>query len=270
MSLPLYDAHNHLQDDWLKPHHAEIFSTLKTIGLRGAVVNGTSEEDWAEVAALANAHEWIIPSYGMHPWFVPKRTPQWRERLLECVSQGECAIGEIGLDRWKEPFDFEDQQRVFREQLAIAAERNLPVTIHCIQAWGALWEILNAVPLPACGFLIHAYGGSLEMMPGFAKLGGYFSFSGYFLHERKHAAREVFAKIPRERLLVETDAPALALPKEAREFDLPEVEKGTPVAHPGNLAVAYRALAQLRGMPLEELAAQVEENMCRLFGPLVR
>jgi TatD DNase family protein len=270
MKPPLYDAHNHLQDEALVPHHAEIFSALQEIGLRGAVVNGTCEDDWPAVAALAEQQAWVIPSYGVHPWFVAQRTPEWREKLRERLAHGGCALGEIGLDRWKQPFDFADQQKVFREQLALAVEWNAPVTIHCIEAWGALAEILHEVRLPECGFLIHAYGGSLELMPQFAALGGYFSYSGYFLLERKHLQRAIFAQIPPERLLVETDAPALPAPRECEEFALPDRADGTQLAHPANLCVAYRALAKLRGMPLEELAAQVEQNTRRLFGGAMR
>ena len=270
MSAPLFDAHNHLQDEWLAPHLAEIFPVLEKNNLRGAVVNGTCEADWGAVASLAQQNEWVIPSYGLHPWFIANRSPQWLEKLMEWASRSDCAIGEIGLDRWREPFDFADQQQVFREQLAIAAERNLPVTIQCLKAWGALWKIVKDAKLPECGFLLHAYGGPLEMVHGFAERGARFSFSGYFLHERKSAQREVFAQIPVDRLLVETDAPAMPLPPERREFSLPDVEVGTAINHPANLIVAYRALAEIRGMPLEELVAQVQENFRRLFGGVMR
>ncbi|MGC3991212.1 MAG: TatD family hydrolase [Chthoniobacteraceae bacterium] len=268
MGPSLYDAHCHLQDEWLVPHHAEIFAALEKINVRGAVVNGTCENDWPAVARLAAAHPWIIPSYGLHPWFIADRTPDWREKLLQQIAAGSCAIGEIGLDRWKEPYDFADQQAVFREQLAIAAERNLPVTIHCLQAWGVLAEILHSVPLPACGFLLHAYGGPAEMIPDFVKLGADFSFSGYFLHERKARQREAFTHVPLDRLLVETDAPAMPLPEERREYQLPEVEGKTPVNHPANLLITIQSLAALLQQPIEVLAAQIENNYHRLFSPV--
>jgi len=265
MSAPLYDAHCHLQDEWLVPHYAEIFPALEKINLRRAVVNGTCENDWSAVAGLAAAHPWIIPSYGLHPWFIADRSPQWRENLLRRIDAGPCAIGEIGLDRWKEPYDFADQQAVFREQLAIAAGRNLPVTIHCLKAWGALAEILHSVPLPQCGFLLHAYGGPAEMIPDFVKLGAYFSFNGYFLHERKTRQREAFTQVPLDRLLVETDAPAMPIPEERRQYQLPEAEADIPNNHPANLLVTMDALADLLHHSKEALASEVGENFHRLF-----
>lgn len=268
----LIDAHNHLQDEWLEPHLAEIVAMLGGVGLSRAVVNGTQESDWPAVAALARKHAWVLPSYGLHPWFAASRTPEWREKLAallaEAITQGQAAaVGEIGLDRWKKPFDFADQQEVFLSQLELAAERNLPATIHCLEAWGPLETLLRTHPLPARGFLVHAYGGSAEMAETLAGLGAYFSFSGYFLHERKTARREVFRRLPLDRLLVETDAPGMPLPEARNRFPLPPSPEGQPVNHPGNIQAIYEALAELRGLPVETLAAHVAANFSRLFGP---
>jgi TatD DNase family protein len=125
---------------------------------------------------------------------------------------------------------------------------------------------LRHVNTPARGFLLHAYGGPLEMMPKFAEHGAYFSFNGAFLDARHAAKREVFKKIPADRLLVETDAPAMPLPADRARFTLPPAPDGSPVNHPANLAATYAALAELRGVPLDALAAQVEENFLRFFG----
>lgn len=263
------DAHNHLQDDWLKPHLGTVLADLKSVGIAHAVVNGTTEADWDDVTALATAHPWIVPSYGLHPWFLKTRTPHWRNRL-EQILRGTpgCAIGEIGLDRWIPDFDLADQQTVFAEQLRLAADLRLPVTVHCLKAWGLLWDAMRAQPVPPRGFLLHAYSGPAEMVEQFARLGAYFSFSGSFLDPRKTERRETFRRIPPERLLVETDAPAMPLPAEQRRWHLPDSPDGKPVNHPANIAVVYEALAQLRGWPLETLATRVAENFRQLFGAL--
>ncbi len=259
------DAHNHLQDNWLAPHRREVIEMLEHIGIQRAVVNGTTEADWDGVAELARQHPWVLPSYGLHPWYIAQRTPQWRERLIARLDQGGCVVGEIGLDRRIEGCNFEDQKAVFTAQLALAAERNLPVTIHCLKAWGALWEIVREHPLPACGFLLHAYGGPLEMVHGFVGRGARFSFSASFLDEQKAARREVFRHIPAERLLVETDAPSMPLPPACDAYPLPDTPEGHRVNHPANITVAYRGFAELREMSVESLAALVEQNFARLF-----
>ncbi|MEI6561014.1 MAG: TatD family hydrolase [Verrucomicrobiota bacterium] len=258
----LFDAHNHLQDDALTPHLPGVVAELQRIGLARAVVNGTREADWDRVAALAQEHPWVLPSYGLHPWFLAERSPHWRERLTALVTSGQAAVGEIGLDRWREGYDIADQTEVFTWQLGLAARHNLPASIHCLRAWGVLWDILRAHPVPERGFLLHAYGGPAEMVEGFVRHGAYFSFSGYFLHERKAAQRETFRHIPAARLLVETDAPDMPLPPERIQHPLPN----SLLNHPANLAAVYQGLAELRGEPLETLAAQIAENFQRLFG----
>jgi TatD DNase family protein len=263
--MVLYDAHNHLQDEWLTPYLPQVIDVQKALNIRGAVVNGTCDNDWEAVTQLARAHDWVIPSYGIHPWRTAERSPDWLDQLRARLDKGG-AIGEIGLDRWKEGFDFADQQAVFRAQLQLAAQRNLPATIHCLRAWGALWEILREEDVPGCGFLLHAYGGPVEMIAQFAERGAYFSFNGYFLGETRHKKREAFPEVPSDRLLVETDAPAMPLPADLTRYPLPDTSNGEPVNHPGNLPVAYEGLAALRGMAVEELAKQVEQNFRRLFG----
>lgn len=262
----LFDAHNHLQDERLAPHLPAIVPELHRIGLGRAVVNGTREADWDRVAALAQEHRWILPSYGLHPWFTKERTPDWKERLAARVENGHAAVGEIGLDRWIEGADLDDQREVFTWQLALAARHNLPASLHCLKAWGALWEILSTHPLPECGFLLHSYGGPAEMVEGFLKRGAYFSFSGYFLHGRKADRREIFRALPPGRLLVETDAPDMPPPPDYRPFPLPDGPGHHPLNHPANLQTIYKALARLRGESLETLTAQVAENFERLFG----
>jgi TatD DNase family protein len=258
--MKLFDAHNHLQSDELWGAQSLWVPTLKEIGLTQAVVNGTTQADWPRVRELAQSYPWVRPSFGLHPWFCRARTATWREELIDQLDRGGV-VGEIGLDRWRQPFDFEEQQQVFRAQLALATVRNLPVTIHCLEAWGAMEEILLFTPVPACGFLLHAYSGPREMIDGFVQRGAYFSFNAYFLAPRKAAQRALFQQLPLERLLVETDAPAMPLPADFRRYTLTEESN-----HPANLIVAYEELAKLRGLSLETLMEMIEENFQRFFG----
>lgn len=277
---PLYDAHNHLQDAWLAPHRAQVFADLASLPLRRVVVNGTSETDWSDVAAVAREHAFVLPSYGLHPWNVGNATPHWRDALRAQLERDpRAAIGEIGLDRWildrAKPDDsrlaglrrasLEEQLDAFTWQLALAAERDAPASIHCLDAWGVLLDALRRGPRPARGFLLHAYGGSAELAREFAALGAYFSFNGYFLGERQAAKRAVFQTLPLDRLLVETDAPAMPLPTARRTHALPGLADGNPINHPANIGAAYAGLAEVRGMLLSDLAVQVEKNFARLF-----
>jgi TatD DNase family protein len=281
--LPLIDAHCHYQDEWFAPHREKVFSDLVSENILQAVVNGTSETDWPAVATLcasAPAPLRLLPSYGLHPWDVGNRTPAWERLLREHLdaTPGAC-LGEIGLDRWildsARPDDrrlaglrrapIEEQTEVFVAQLTLAAERNLPTSIHCLEAFGPLYDALKASRLPARGFLLHAYNGSTQMAKSFADLGAHFSFNGAFLDPRKERLHNLYKMLPADRVLVETDAPAMRLPPAKEKYAPLTTPDGAIANHPANLATTYAALAQLRGISVEGLAIQVQENFNRLF-----
>lgn len=281
MPIPLYDAHNHLQDDRFGGRQEELVAACRAEGVVTMIVNGACEGDWPDVAALASRFPGLVrPSFGYHPWSVAERTPAWRETLLRLLAQHPgAAIGEIGLDRWKPGLDLAAQEEVFTWQLRLAAERGLPASIHCLQAWGRLFDLLRSGPRPDRGFLLHSYGGPAEMVEPLAQLGAYFSLPGYFAQERKHRQRATFRVVPRDRLLIETDAPDQCLPAgQAGEepganvraglerYALRDLQTGRAINHPGNLRAVYEFAAGLRGEPLASLATQVEANFLRLFG----
>jgi TatD DNase family protein len=281
----LHDAHNHLQDDGLRPHWDRIAADREAAEIGAMVVNGTCEADWPVVAELARRFPWVRPSYGLHPWDVGNASPGWRDALRRQLdADPRAAVGEIGLDRWilerARPDDprlaglrrasLAEQDEAFRWQLALAAERGRPASVHCLEAWGALSAALQETRRPA-GFLLHAYGGPVELIGPYAKLGAYFSFNGHRLgapagSARAERCRALGTALPEERLLVETDAPAMPLPRERRRFALPARADGTEVAHPADLGATQAGLAELRGAEPATLAAHLEANFHALFG----
>ncbi|MCB1127791.1 MAG: TatD family hydrolase [Verrucomicrobiae bacterium] len=266
--MNLYDAHNHLQDERFEGRQDDLVRGCKAVGVRAMVVNGSSEADWPDVAALAQKDPGFVrPAFGYHPWHVHERSAGWGEDLRRFLRATPGAgIGEIGLDRWKPGLDFAAQQPVFQAQLALAAEHDVPASIHCLQAWGRLFDLLREGPVPRRGFLLHSYGGPVEMVGPLASLGAWFSFPGYFAHERKRRQRETFLQVPPDRLLIETDAPDQTLPPRLVRYPLPSNTPDRPLNHPANLGAVYEFVADLRGMPVEDLAVQVEANFLSLFG----
>jgi TatD DNase family protein len=262
----LYDAHNHLQDERFGCHPAELLTVCRAVGVTRMVVNGACEADWPQVLTLAKNFPEVLPSFGYHPWYLHERTLDWLANLRHCLDIVPSAVGEIGLDRWKPDLPYEGQEETFLAQLQLAAERNLPASIHCLQAWGRMLELLRANARPARGFILHSYGGPKEMVKPLADLGAYFSFPGYYAHERKERQRETFRHIPADRLLIETDAPDQRLPEELNRFPLTDVATGKPINHPANLGAVYEHVARLRGVSVADLARQVEGNFLRLFG----
>ena len=263
--MRLYDAHNHLQDERFASNRAELVATAVKVGVAKMVVNGSCEEDWPLVRELAEQFSQVLPSFGYHPWYLRERTSEWRQRLGTFLDSVPSAVGEIGLDRWKPGLPYDGQEEAFVSQLRLAAERNKAVSIHCLQAWGRLHELLRDNPRPARGFLLHSYGGSKEMVEPLAKLGAYFSFPGYFMHERKARQRETFQVVPIDRLLIETDAPDQLLPDAHIRFLLHDAA-GKPINHPANLIAIYEFVAMERRLSLADFARQIEENFFHLFG----
>jgi TatD DNase family protein len=218
----------------------------------------------------------VLPSFGVHPWDAKGRSRNWLDTLQRRLDATPAAgIGEIGIDRWildgVRPGDpripaggaasLAEQEEVFLAQLALAAERRLPATIHCLQAWGRLLELLTQAPaLPANGFLLHAYSGPADLVAAFARLGARFSFNGRFLAPERSAKLAPFRVVPADRLLVETDAPAMFPPPEFNAAPLPAAPDGTPVHHPASVALVIEPLAQLRNTTPESLTSLLHSN----------
>ena len=262
--MRLYDAHNHLQDARFSAP-GKLIAEAASVGVARMVVNGACEEDWPLVKQLAENFPQVLPSFGYHPWYLHERTADWQTQLVGFLdATPSSVIGEIGLDRWKPGLPYEGQEDAFVWQLRLAAERNVAASIHCLQAWGRMHELLRATPRSARGFLLHSYGGPREMVAPLAKLGAYFSFPGFFMLERKARQREAFAVVPLDRLLIETDAPDQLLPDSANRFPLHD-SNNKPLNNPANLRAIYEFMAQERTLPLEKFTAQIEENFRQLF-----
>ena len=265
--MNFYDAHNHLQADRFGGRQNELLAACEKSGVARMVVNGACESDWPQVLTLARENKMVLPSFGYHPWHLAERTPDWLKNLEKFLDAVPSAVGEIGLDRWKPDLDYAGQEEVFLAQLRLATARELPVSIHCLSAWGRLHELLREHPRPPCGLVLHSFGGAPEMIPALTKLGAYFSFPGYFLNERKGRQRETFREVPADRLLIETDAPDQLLPTGKNLFPLMSAERKA-LNHPANIVAVYAGLAEFFGEETESLAARVAENFQRVFGGL--
>jgi TatD DNase family protein len=262
----LFDAHNHLQDPRLGARPEELAATARAAGVVAMAVNATGEHDWAAVGRLAETVPGVRPQFGLHPWWVPGRAGDWRDRLVGWLDRFPAAgVGEIGLDRWKPGLAYEGQEQVFLDQWQLACDGNRPASLHVLKAWGRIHELLREHPGPACGFLLHSYGGPAELVEPLVRLGAFFSFPGYFLRDGKERARAVFRVVPVDRLVIETDAPDQTLPDHLNPHPLLDAA-GHPLNHPANLSAVLEGLAALRGEDADTLAARTLANAHRLFG----
>ena len=255
------DAHNHLQDPRFDDP-GPVMAAMKRSGIVRCVVNATREDDWQAVADLAaNEPDFILPAFGIHPWHAHTAAAGWSERLAELLDEHpQASIGECGLDQWISDPPVDYQRPIFVAQLRLARETDRPLTIHCLKAWGALFEAFAEAPPPP-RFLMHSFGGSIEIARRLVSLGAFFSFSGYFLQPRKSAVLEVFRQLPPDRILLETDAPDMLPPAGIITHPLPENRN-----HPANLPAIGEALATALSMTPEELSALTRDNARRCFG----
>ena len=252
--MNLIDCHNHLQDEKFAADLPQLLERARAAGVQYFFCNASCPADWPEVQRLASTYPDIIPFFGLHPWYVGERSENWLTELEKLLLATPGGGGEIGLDHWLEKRDDALHEEVFRLQLRLAQKLRRPVTIHCVQAWGALCDILKqewVAPLPFC---LHAYGGSVELIEPLAAMGAFFSFAGSVLREKNERARRALAAVPANQLLLETDAPDIMPP---RAFQIVGSKERN---EPANLAGIYRGVAQFRGVGVEELAAMVYYN----------
>ncbi|KAL0735665.1 hypothetical protein Bca4012_011875 [Brassica carinata] len=298
--MKLFDAHCHLQDPRILSKAPQLISSAVASGVSYFAVNGVSEKDWNLVKEMGVKYPSVVPCFGIHPWYVAERSPQWFETLKSLFeSTPTAAVGEIGLDKGSKgrEIDFSDQVGVFRQQLELAKELNKPASIHCVRAFGDLLETTKSMgPFPA-GLILHSYLGSAEMVPEFAKLGAYFSFSGFLMSMSEKKAKKMLKAVPSDRILLETDSPD-ALPKlesgslyfvegdpslseegnSSHDLDSAPNEKPNAsggsgsmklpketLNHPANIHTVLEYVAGLLDMKNEELAELSYRNAVRLF-----
>ncbi|KAJ8771335.1 hypothetical protein K2173_026512 [Erythroxylum novogranatense] len=298
--MKLFDAHCHLQDPRILSKTPHLIATAIETGVLRFAVNGVSEKDWRLVKELGERYPSVIPCFGLHPWFITERSPNWFVTLKEYFeATPSAAVGEIGLDKGShgKTIDFTEQVEVFQKQLELAKELNRPASVHCVRAFGYLLEIMkNTGPFPA-GVILHSYLGSPDMVPEFTKLGAYFSFSGFLMSIKEQKAKQMLKAVSLDRILLETDAPD-ALPN--KELDSLSLVAGDDFVterihsegensasstdsllatsdsgnqsssketfnHPANIHLVLGYVASLLDTSKEELAERTYQNAVRLF-----
>ncbi|MFT3990230.1 MAG: TatD family hydrolase [Luteolibacter sp.] len=256
------DAHNHLQDARFTDAPAMI-RDMKSAGISRCVANATSEADWHAVEKLALDHsDFILPAFGIHPWKAHLAKDGWEIRLRELLEKHpQASIGECGIDGWVSEPSLEIQNPVFLTQIRIARELQRPLTIHCLKAWQPLFDAFDQETPPE-NFLMHSFGGSPEIARRLIPLGAYFSFSGYFLHSKKAKVLEVFRQLPKDRILVETDAPDMLPPDAIISHPLPASHN-----HPANLPAIATAFAKALDLSKDALTHLTLKNFQHFYFP---
>jgi TatD DNase family protein len=252
----LIDSHCHLDFPELAEDRSGVLARAAEAGVTGMVTISTRVKRYGEITAIADAHANVWCSVGTHPHHAHEELDVTTEELVRLSEHPRCvAIGEAGLDYHYEG-DYAAQTTGFRRHIAAARITGLPLVIHARSADADVAELLEEEsgaggPFP---FVLHCFTGGKELARRGLALGGYLSFSGILTFKNAEEIRAVAAQCPTDRYLVETDAPYLA----------PVPHRGK-TNEPSYVRHTAERLAEIRGIGIDELAAETTRNFGRLF-----
>src|SRR5580693_524495 len=212
--MELIDSHAHIdfpqfaedRDAMLERARAAGVSTLLAIG------TGPGPEKLAAALPFAEQHDRIYATVGIHPHEAQEDKPQHLDQLATLAKHPKViAWGEIGLDYFYDHSPRDAQERVFREQMALAAQARLPIIIHCRDAWADCLRLIEEVWRPTgLGGILHCFTGTIEDARRGIDMGFLISFAGNSTYPKTQNLRDVAKALPLENILIETDAPYLA------------------------------------------------------------
>jgi TatD DNase family protein len=251
------DAHCHL-DDVGGGEAASLRSALqraRAAGVGRMVTIGTDLATSRAAVGIAAAHEGVWAAVGVHPHDATTLTPEALDELEALASDPRVvAIGEIGLDYFRDLSPRDVQQEAFRRQLALARRLGRPVVIHMRDAHRDVFGILEDTGPPE-RLVFHCFSGGPADAARALTLGGFVSFAGNISYKNARELREACAVVPLDRLLVETDSPYLA----------PVPHRGKP-NEPAFVPAVGAAVAAAAGVPVEAIASASSANATLVFG----
>jgi len=257
----LIDSHRHLDFPELAGDEAGVLARARTAGVAGMLTIGTRLDQVERVRAIAERHENIWCSVGVHPHEAKEEGQRTPDRLVAAAQHAKViGIGETGLDFYYEHSPREEQATSFRAHIAAARETGLPLIVHTRDADAETGDILeDEYRKGAFTGLIHCFSSGPEIARRTLALGMYISISGIVTFKAAEALRMTVRDIPLERLLVETDAPYLA-----------PVPKRGKTNEPAFVAHTAAKVAELKGVGIAELEAVTTDNFFRLFAKAER
>jgi TatD DNase family protein len=276
--MSLIDSHAHLDFPQFDGDREAVIARAREVGLVAIVNAGTNLACSRASVALAEQHDFIYATVGVHPHDAKSITPAMLDKLRTLARHPKVvAIGEIGLDYYRDLSPRPVQRRAFADQLALAAELELPVVIHSRDAHDDVLDMLRdwahsppSAP-PAHGGdvptrqsragqggrigVLHSYAAGPGRLDEVLEMGFYIGISGPVTFKKAERLREVAAKVPPDRLLIETDCPYLT----------PEPYRGKR-NQPAYVRYVAQTIARVRGVTHRKIALATTDNARRLFG----
>ncbi len=254
--MDFFDSHCHLDPMRYGGDLPDVLAKARAAGVTGLTVIGTRAADSEAAADLAGREQGLACAAGIHPNDVHEAEPDEWDRITRLVASGRVqAVGETGLDWYRDVAPRDLQRDFFERHIRLAQKLGLPLVVHTREsirdALDMLREALSRGPLAV---VLHAFTGTAAEAAEAVDLGCHLGFAGMVTFRSAADLRTVATTVPLERLLIETDSPFLS----------PEPFRGRR-NEPGHVVHTARCLAIARGEPLEKFAAATTANARRLF-----
>lgn len=254
--MELFDTHAHLDFPEYDEDLSQVLSRCGENQVEYILNVGIDIETSRKSVSLARANKGIFASVGIHPHDVEGFDDRGLKALkLLAAEEKVVAVGEIGLDYYRDLSPRDKQQEAFRMQISLAGELGLPVVIHNRDAHQDILSIIIEEKVRDVGGIMHCFSGDWQMAKKCMDQSLFIAVGGAVTFKNAESLREVARKVPKDRLLLETDSPFLS----------PEPRRGKR-NEPANVRVIAEFIAGLRDVPLEELAYWTTYNALRLFG----
>ena len=252
--MNIFDTHCHLDDEKFNEDREEAYQRMIDAEVKRCVCVGSDLPSSLRCIDFAHSHAGVFAAAGVHPHEAKDAPADYLDQLAQLLRQERvAALGEIGLDYYYDLSPRDVQKRVMAEQVALAVSLDVPVIFHIRDAHGDMVDFFRSCRRLPAG-IIHCFSGSPEIAREYVKMGFYISFAGPLTFKKAPHLQAAAQEVPLDRLLVETDSPYLS----------PEPKRGRR-NEPAHVVYTLTKLAELRGLPVEEMAQITWNNACALY-----
>ena len=250
----MIDSHCHINDPKFSGEVDQIVNNFLSAGVEKAICIGCCFESSKDCIDLAKKYDSVYCTIGVHPSDCDKYDEQIFEEMLKHKHPKVVAVGEIGLDYYWTKDNKEKQIEVFKSQIKLAKKYNMPIVIHCRDAFGDTLEILKRNVPFTYGAVMHCYSGSLQFAQELLKLGVKFSFTGTVTYKNAKNVQDVASNLPLDSFFFETDSPYITPTPYRGERNEPKY-----------VAEIYKFVADLRGISVKVMEQIADKNAKEFF-----
>ena len=252
--MKLIDTHCHLDFEVFADDRQQVMTRAQALGVDHFVVPAVQQSSWQQLLALFQRQDFVHVALGMHPMFMSQHEESHIALLDHALQQQRpAAVGEIGLDFYSAESDRQAQLKLFRAQLQLAAEYELPVILHVRKAHDEVFQCLRDIPVVAG--IVHSFNGSLQQAGHYIGMNFKLGFGGMLTYSHSTKLRHLAQQLPLEALVLETDAPDMTVMQYRGQRNSPEY-----------LPYCLEALATVRGQSKAAIAEATSANARQLLG----